>query len=516
MNFVPLAFYAAALIAYAIHFTRRQPAVGRTATTLLVFAALVHTFVIGMQTMDVGHIPFADASAFTNTFVLLLALSYLYVEMTTDERAMGIFILPMLAALQSIPALKPGHEERAALLSGPLFNLHVSSLLFAYASFALACVIGITYVLLFTEIKADHDAAPGANPGRRGCLSDARRAAAVRHGLRHHGRRPRHGDRAAVDVRVHRAHAAASVRVRIGIVGHGVPVDVRLRARLGPRARTVAGWRSGVTTARLRMAAAIGLLGLLLVPIYWMIISSLTPEARLFEAPHLVPRTITFAHYRALFAERQFLVPIRNSFVVAALTTVLAVPVAASCAYAFARLTLRGRGLLLALMLSVSMFPQISIVPPLFLVLRALGLLDTYPGLVLPYVTFSMPLAVWLLTGFFRQLPPDLEEAALLDGASRLRTLVDVVLPLAAPGVATAAILTFLYSWNEFLFALSFTLGPERQTVPVAVTLFRGRYQVPWGQVLAATVVATIPVAILVAAFQRRIVAGLTSGASKG
>ena len=156
MNFVPLAFYAAALIAYALHFTRRQPAVGRTATTLLVLAALSHTFVIGMQTMDVGHIPFATASAFTNTFVLLLALSYLYVEMTTDERAMGIFILPMLAALQSIPAIKPGHEERAALLTGPLFNLHVSSLLFAYASFALACVIGITYVLLFKEIKAKH------------------------------------------------------------------------------------------------------------------------------------------------------------------------------------------------------------------------------------------------------------------------------------------------------------------------------------------------------------------------
>jgi ABC-type transport system involved in cytochrome c biogenesis permease subunit len=156
MNFVPLAFYAAALIAYALHFTRRQPAVGRTATTLLVLAALAHTFVVGMQTMDVGHVPFANASAFTNTFVLLLALSYLYVEMTTDERAMGIFILPMLAALQSIPALKPGHEERAALLTGPLFNLHVSSLLFAYASFALACVIGITYVLLFKEIKAKH------------------------------------------------------------------------------------------------------------------------------------------------------------------------------------------------------------------------------------------------------------------------------------------------------------------------------------------------------------------------
>jgi ABC-type uncharacterized transport system permease subunit len=156
MNFVPVAFYVAALAVYAWHFARRQPAVGRTATTLLVLAALAHTFVIGMQTMDVGHVPFANASAATSTFVLLLAIAYLYVEMTTDERAMGVFILPMCAALQSIPALNPTHEERAALLSGPLFNLHVSSILFAYASFALACVIGITYVLLFKEIKAKH------------------------------------------------------------------------------------------------------------------------------------------------------------------------------------------------------------------------------------------------------------------------------------------------------------------------------------------------------------------------
>jgi ABC-type glycerol-3-phosphate transport system permease component len=273
-----------------------------------------------------------------------------------------------------------------------------------------------------------------------------------------------------------------------------------------------------MTTSRrlARAAVVIVVLGLLVAPIYWMAVSSLTPEARLFKAPPLFPRTVTFDHYRALFSERNFLVPIRNSLVVAALTTLVTVPVAALCGYAIARLRFPGRGLLLALVLSVSMFPQISIVPPLYLVLRALGLLDTYPGLVLPYVTFSAPLAVWLLTGFFRQLPGDLEEAAMLDGASRLRALRDVVLPLAAPGVATAAILTFLYCWNEFLFALSFTLGPDRHTVPVAVMLFRGRYQVPWGQVLAATVVATLPVAILVAVFQRRIVAGLTSGASKG
>jgi len=156
MNLIPLAAYAIALVAYLWHFARRQPAVGRTATTLLVFAALAHTFVIGMQTMEVGHVPFASASAATSTFVLLLAVVYLYTEMTTDERAMGAFILPMLVALQSIPAFKPAVEERAALLESPLFGLHVSSLLLAYASFALACVIGITYVLLFKEIKAKH------------------------------------------------------------------------------------------------------------------------------------------------------------------------------------------------------------------------------------------------------------------------------------------------------------------------------------------------------------------------
>jgi ABC-type glycerol-3-phosphate transport system permease component len=247
-----------------------------------------------------------------------------------------------------------------------------------------------------------------------------------------------------------------------------------------------------------------------------MIASSVTPESRLFESPPVVPTTLSFDYYRALFDERDFLIPIRNSLVVAAMTTGIVVPVAALCAYAVARLRFRGRGLLLALILAVSMFPQISIVPPLYLMLRELRLLDTYPGLVLPYVTFSAPLAVWLLTGFFRQLSPELEEAAMLDGASRVRALRDVVLPVSAPGVMTAAILTFLYSWNEFLFALSFTLGPDRYTVPVAVTLFRGRYELPWGQVLAATVVATIPVALLVLTCQRRIVAGLTAGASKG
>ena len=156
MNLAPLVLYAAALVAYAWHFARRSAGVGRTATTLLVAAALAHTFVIGMQTMELGHVPVAGATSAISTFVWLLALSYLYIEMTTEERAMGVFILPLLVAFQTIAALRPTLVDRAAVLQGPLFGLHVSSLLFAYASFALACVIGITYVLLFKEIKAKH------------------------------------------------------------------------------------------------------------------------------------------------------------------------------------------------------------------------------------------------------------------------------------------------------------------------------------------------------------------------
>jgi ABC-type glycerol-3-phosphate transport system permease component len=258
------------------------------------------------------------------------------------------------------------------------------------------------------------------------------------------------------------------------------------------------------------------LLAAVTFPLYWMLTASFTSEAQLFEAPSLWPAALSLNHYRALFDARDFLVPVRNSLIVAGLTTTLVIPVAALCAYALARMSLPGKQFLLALVLAVSMFPQISIVAPLYLVLRELRLLDTYPGLVLPYLTFSMPLAIWLLTGFFRHLPRDLEEAAMLDGASRLRMLRDIVLPVSLPGIASTAILTFLYCWNEFLFALSFTLGPDRYTVPVAIALFRGRYQVPWGEVLAAAVVATLPVVIIVLVFQRHIVAGLTAGASKG
>ena len=262
---------------------------------------------------------------------------------------------------------------------------------------------------------------------------------------------------------------------------------------------------------------ALGLLVLAsALPFYWAVLASFTPEARLFQGPSLIPSELVLDHYRALFTQRNFWVPIRNSLIVAGTTTVFCVLVGALCAYALARLEFRGKMALLSFILAVGMFPQISVVSPLYLLLRELRLINTYPGLVLPYLTFAMPLTVWLLVGFFRQLPAELEEAAMVDGAGRLRAFWEVIVPLAVPGIATTAILTFVYSWNEFLFALSFTLGPERQTVPVAIALFRGQYQVPWGQILAAAVVATLPVTLLVLAFQRRIVQGLTAGAVKG
>jgi ABC-type glycerol-3-phosphate transport system permease component len=261
-------------------------------------------------------------------------------------------------------------------------------------------------------------------------------------------------------------------------------------------------------------------IGLLLLafafPFYWAVVSSLTPESRLFQAPALLPRQLVLDHYRALFDQRDFWIPIRNSLVVAGSTTLLCVTLGSLCAYAIARLEFRGKAAILGFILAVTMFPQIAIISPLYLLLRELGLINTYPGLILPYLTFAMPLTVWLLVGFFRQLPVELEAAARVDGAGRLRAFWEVTLPLSLPGIATTAILTLVYCWNEFLFALSFTLGPERQTVPVAIALFRGQYQVPWGQILAAAVVATIPVALLVLAFQRRIVQGLTAGAVKG
>ena len=251
-------------------------------------------------------------------------------------------------------------------------------------------------------------------------------------------------------------------------------------------------------------------------PFFWQVRTSLTPDAELLATARALPERPTLIHYRAVVERSVMPRALGNSLAVASLTTLVALALGLPAAYGIARLPVPGKGLLLLAVVGSTAFPQIATVSPLYLLLRALRLIDTYPGLILPYLTFAMPLAVWLLVGFFRQLPLDLEEAALVDGASRWQSFTRVILPVSVPALATTAILTFIYCWNEFLFALSFTLGPDRQTVPVAIALFRGQYQVPWGQILAAAVVATVPVAALVLIAQRRIVQGLTAGAVKG
>ena len=265
----------------------------------------------------------------------------------------------------------------------------------------------------------------------------------------------------------------------------------------------------------MKPAARLLLVAWLAAPLAWALLASITPEPQLFDR-ELLPDRITTDHYASLFRARDFATPVRNSLVVATSTTILAIAFAVPAAWALARFPFRGRSLLLGGILAISVFPQIAIVSPLFLLLRALRLINTYPGLILPYTTFALPLAIWLLVGYFRQIPRELEEAAIADGASGLQILFRIVAPVAGPGIATTAILTFIYCWNEFLFALCFTLGADRQTVPVAIALFRGQYQVPWGEILAASMVATLPVIAVVLFFQKKIVEGLTAGAVKG
>lgn len=245
--------------------------------------------------------------------------------------------------------------------------------------------------------------------------------------------------------------------------------------------------------------ALLGLVG----PMLCALVGSTMSESALFSRGDT--RSVGLDNYRALFDTRDFWTPLGNSLFVSGVTSVLSVLMGSLAAYALARLRFQGKKLLLASFLAVAMFPQISIVAPLFAVLRHLSLVDTYPGLVLPYLTFAMPLSVWLLTGYFQRLPKGVEEAARLDGASHLQVFSKVVLPMALPGILGTGIVTFIYCYNEFLFALSFTAGPEHRTLPVAIALFRGQYQIPWGEVLAATIVASVPVVALVLLFQRRI-----------
>jgi multiple sugar transport system permease protein len=251
-------------------------------------------------------------------------------------------------------------------------------------------------------------------------------------------------------------------------------------------------------------------------PVLWQLITSLKADPEITRLPPVLPSRYTLSHYVAIFAGRPFLRIILNSAVVAGATTVLGVTLGSLAAYALAKLRVRHGGLILGFVLSVSMFPPIATVSPLYLIIRALGLRDTWWALIITYTTFSLPLSIWILTNFFRSIPDEIYLASRVDGCTPWQSFRKVLFPLAAPGVFTTALLVFIFSWNEFLFALTFTSTAASRTIPVAIALFPGLHEVPWGDIAAASIVVISPLIVLVFAFQRRIIEGLTAGAVKG
>lgn len=258
------------------------------------------------------------------------------------------------------------------------------------------------------------------------------------------------------------------------------------------------------------------MLGFCLFPIAWQLLTALKPTAELMSLPPLFPTAPTLDHFRTVFAERPFARILLNSVVVASCTTVLCLVVGTPAAFALAKLRVPGQRFILLGTLAVSMFPPITLVGSLFFLIRLLHLRDTYWALVLSDLTFALPLALWVLTSFFREVPDDLLHAARLDGCTGLQALTRVFLPVAAPGLVTAGLVTFVFAWNEFLFALTFTATAAARTVPVEVALFPGLHEVPWGEIAAASMIVTLPLLVLVLFLQRYIVAGLTAGAIKG
>jgi multiple sugar transport system permease protein len=257
-----------------------------------------------------------------------------------------------------------------------------------------------------------------------------------------------------------------------------------------------------------------------LIPVLWLVSLSFKSPATVSDKKFL-PRDTTLDNYTTLFdggLDSPLLRPLINSLGIALIATVIAVTLAAFTAYAIARLDFPGKTLILAGALAIAMFPQISVVGPLFDMWRTLGLYDTYLGLIIPYLTFALPLAIYTLVAFFREIPWELEQAAQVDGATPWQAFRKVILPLATPGVFTAAILVFIFAWNDFLFAITLTSSDRARTVPAALAFFTGESQftAPTGNIAAAAVLVTIPIIVFVLIFQRRIVAGLTAGAVKG
>jgi multiple sugar transport system permease protein len=252
-------------------------------------------------------------------------------------------------------------------------------------------------------------------------------------------------------------------------------------------------------------------------PALWILLTSFKTETELMRVPiTLWPLAPTLENYVRVFVDQPIGRFLWNSVVVASLATVLCVAVSALAAYALVRLRLPAPGLILSILLAVAMFPLISLVVPLFSIMRDFNLLNSWTGLILPYAVLSMPVCTLVLVSFFQDIPRDLENAAMIDGCTRLGALWHVVIPLTAPGVFTAAILSFVNAWDEFLLALTLSPRVAARTLPVGITLYQGEFSFPWPIISAALVVAIVPVCIIIAVFQERVVSGLTSGGMKG
>lgn len=256
-----------------------------------------------------------------------------------------------------------------------------------------------------------------------------------------------------------------------------------------------------------------------LFPFYWAIVSSLTPASALFSTPvRYFPTSPTVEAYGGIFRDPAFRQALINSGIVALTTVLLSLSIGSFGAYALGRLNFRGKTIVMYTILSMTMFPAIAILGSLFTMVRALGIYNTPYALILTYMTFTLPFTVWVLSNFFKSLPLELEQAAYVDGATPFQTFYMILLPLTAPGLVTTGLLAFINAWNEFLYAMTFTIDDRTRTVPVAIAMFSGDqlFEIPWGDIMAAAVVVTIPLVILVLVFQQRLVEGLTAGAVKG
>ncbi len=256
---------------------------------------------------------------------------------------------------------------------------------------------------------------------------------------------------------------------------------------------------------------------IIIAPFYWMVITSLKSNNEISAIPpSMFPIHPTFSQYTQTFGQFGFGIYFRNSLIVSIISTIVVVILASLASYAIARLPIRGKTFIMVTLLVISTFPQVSVISPLFVIMEHLGWLNSYQALIIPYVAFNLPFAIWIMRTYFAGIPRELDEAARVDGAGVLTTVFRIILPLSTPGLFTGAIFTFVACWTEFFFALVFNTDNSFRTIPVGIALFGGQFTIPYGTIFAASTVAVLPIVILVLIFQKWVVAGLTSGAVKG